>query len=167
MIEILEATQERLDFFKQFGVDSISSGEYDDFPQGNDVITNEVPVSGGSVAPILSGYQGQFMLSANFSTQKLYILDGGSLGSAFAGHTDIVQNVNTYDFPLSSTFSKKVYAIGLSTGSTYTVSFYLEGSPVSGTYQSDPYELGTISASGMVTQTWTSGPIIFSQTYLV
>lgn len=112
-----------------------------------------------------TGYYGSFKVINDGTDIK--VINGASPDSEFCGITDIKGYILVQTFSLESAKGKKVFIIGLSDGSSYSVQIYLEGNEPSDTYKSDPIQLASVDSDGKVTQDWTDGDIKFSEDYFV
>lgn len=112
-----------------------------------------------------SFYHGSFLAIQQDTYVK--IINGLSPTSTYCGYTDLKGNISTISFLLNDCLGKKIYLIGTSDGTTYTVTIYLEGNEPSATYKSDKFLLATVSADGTITQNWTSGDIYFYAQYFI
>lgn len=112
-----------------------------------------------------TGYYGAFKV-INDGTE-IKVINGASPDSLFCGRTDIKGYILVQTFSTDDAKGKKIFIIGLSDGSTYSVVIYIEGNEPSATYKSDPIQLATVDADGKVTQDWTDGDIKFSEDYFV
>lgn len=118
--------------------------------------------AGGGTA---AGYYDSFKV-INDGTE-IKVINGASPDSLFCGRTDIKGYILVQAFSLNDAKGKKIFIIGLSDGSTYSVVIYIEGNEPSATYKSDPIQLATVDSDGKVTQDWTDGDIKFSEDYFV
>jgi len=113
----------------------------------------------------IGGYGGSFTVINDGVSIK--VIDGLSLDNPDCGYTDLIGNIPIQTFLLADCLGKKIYLIGTSDGTTYTVTIYIEGNEPAATYKSRPYLLATIAADGTVTQNWTGGYILFGDSYFI
>jgi len=112
-------------------------------------------------------YAGQFAVYLE-DDETVSVLDLSAPSSGYAGYTDIVGYVPKKTFPLANALGQTILLKGLSNGENYSVEIYLTNeTPPSARYQSNQIPLATVNPAGKITQVWTSGSIVFANTYLV
>lgn len=112
-----------------------------------------------------TSYAGEFLVVA--TDTEIKIMNGLSLTSPYCGYTDIAGNIPVKSFSKADALGKGINIIGLSDGTSYSVEIYLSDNPPSATDKSDPIQLATVDSSAAVRQLWTSGSIVFANSYLV